>query len=170
MRILIRIRVDRPKIAKAMVKRTCLCCINLSDNAISDQNVMLFASVIINNTNLRKLIFSSCKLQSTDCQQLLQAMAQITSLVHLDLSNNLFTDVTVDSFALMIHQNVSLEYLNISGCCDKATNFEKITHCLVILKLLTHLDLSCNVTNISSVKNIAIIITNNAFLEYINLF
>ena len=69
----------------------------------------------------------------------------------------------------MIHQNVSLEYLNISGCCDKATNFEKITHSLVTLKSLIYLDLSCNVTNITSAENIATIITNNVFLEYSNL-
>ena len=156
------------KIAEAMVKKTCLHYINLSDNAISDQNVMLIASVIVNN-NIQKLKFSNCKLQNVGLQQLFQAMAKITSLVHLDLSNNLFTDVTVDSFALMIHQNVSLEYLNISGCCIKATNFEKITHSLVTLKSLTHLDLSCNVTNITSAEDIAIIITNNTFLEYLDL-
>ena len=157
------------KIAKTLVKKTCLHGINLSNNVISNKNAVLIASVIVHNTNLHKLMFSSCKLQNAGSRQLFQATAKITSLVHLDLSNNLFTDVTVDSFALMIHQNVSLEYLNISGCCDKATNFEKVTHSLVTLKSLTHLDLSCNVTNIISAKNIAIIITNNTFLEYLNL-
>ena len=157
------------KVTEALVKRTCLRCINLSGNAISNQSAVLIASVIINNINLRKLIFSNCKLQNAGCQQLFQATAWLTSLVHLDLSNNLFTDVTIDSFGLIIHQNVSLEYLNISGCCVKATNFEKITHSLVTLKSLTHLDLSCNVTNITSAENIAIIIANNTFLEYLNL-
>ena len=157
------------KIAEAMVKKTCLHCIDLSNNAISDQNAMIIASVIVNNANLRKLIFSNCKLQNADLQQVFQAAAKITSFVHLNFSDNLFTDVTVDSFALMIHQNVSLEYLNISGCCVKATDFEKITHSLVTLKSLTHLDLSCNVTNITSAENIAIIITNNTFLEDISL-
>ena len=157
------------KIAEAMVKNTCLHFIDLSSNCISNQNAMFIACVIANNNNVQKLAFSNCKLQSTGCQQLLQAMAKITSLVHLDFSNNLFTDVTVDNFALMIHQNVSLEYLNISGCCDKATDFEKITHSLVTLKSLTHLDLSCNVINITSAENIVIIIANNTFLEDLNL-
>ena len=157
------------KITEAMVKKTCLHCINLSDNAISDQSAMFITSVIVNSTNLQKLMFSNCKLQNSGLQQLLQATAKTTSLVHLDLSNNLFTDVTVDNFALMIHQNVSLEYLNISGCCVKAKDFEKITHSLVTLKSLTHLDLNCNVTNITSAENIVIIIANNTFLEYLNL-
>ena len=157
------------KIVEAMVKKTCLQCIDFSDIAISHQNAILIASVIVKNTNLRKLIFSNCKLQNADFQQLFQATAKITSLVHLDLSNNLFTNVTVGSFALMIHQNVSLEYLNISGCCVKAKDFEKFTHSLITLKSLTHLDLSCNVTNITSADNITIIITNNTFLEYLNL-
>ena len=157
------------KIGEAMIKKMCLHCIDLSDNAISDQNAILIASVIVNNANLRKLIFSNCKLQNADLQHVFQAAAKITSFVHLNFSDNLFTDVTVDSFVLMIHQNVSLEYLNISGCCEKATDFEKITHSLVTLKSLTHLDLSCNVTNITSAENIAIIITNNTFLEDINL-
>ena len=157
------------KIAEAMVKRTCLRCIDLSDNAISDQSAMFITSVIVNNTSLWKLKFSNCKLQNAGLQRLFQATAKITSLVHLDLSNNLFTDVTVDSFALMIHQNISLEYLNISGCCVKAKDFEKITHSLVTLESLTHLDLSCNVINITSAKNIAIVIANNAFIEYLNL-
>ena len=157
------------KIAKSMVKRTCLCSFDLSNNAISDQNAMLIASAIVNNTNLCKLIFSNCKFQSAGLQLLFQATAKITSLMHLDLSNNLFADVTFDNFAFVIHQNVSLEYLNISGCCDKAEDFEKITHSLVTLKLLTHLDLSCNVINITSADNIAIIIANNTFLEYLNL-
>ena len=155
------------KIAEAMAKKTCLHCIDLSDNAISDQSAMFITSVIVNNTNIWKLKFSNCKLQNAGLQQLFQATAKITSLVHLDLSNNLFTDVTVD--ALMVHQNVSLEYLNISGCCEKATDFERITHSLVTLKSLTHLDLSCNVINITSAENIAIIIANNTFLEYLNL-
>ena len=157
------------KIAEAMAKKTCLRCINFSDNAISDQSAMFITSAIVNNTNIQKLKFSNCKLQTAGLQQLFQATTKITSLVHLDLSNNLFTDVTVDNFALMIHQNVSLEYLNISGCCVKAKDFEKITHSLVTLKSLTHLDLSCNVVNITSAENIAIIITNNTFLENLNL-
>ena len=157
------------RITEAMAKKTCLHCINLSENAISDQNAMLIASVIVNNTNLHKLKFSNCKLQNAGLQQLFQATTKITSLVHLDLSNNLFTDVTVDSFALMIHQNIGLEYLNISGCYVKAKDFEKFTHSLVTLKSLTHLDLSCNVTNITSAENIAIVIANNAFIEYLNL-
>ena len=158
------------QIAEAMVNKPCLSCIDLSDNPISNQKVaVLIATIIEHNKNLQKLKFSNCKLQSIGCQQLLQTMAKITSLIHLDLSNNLFTDVTVDSFALMIHQNSNLEYLNISGCCDKATDFKRITHSLVILKSLTHLDLSCNVINLTSAENIAMVVTNNAFLEYLNL-
>ena len=157
------------KIAEAMVKNTCLHFIDLNGNCISNQNAMFIACVIANNNNVQKLAFSNCKLQSTGCQQLLQAMAKITSLVHLDLSNNFLPHVEIDSFALMIHQNVSLEYLNISGCCDKATDFEKITHSLVILKSLIHLDLSCNATSRTSVKNIAIIIANNLCLNNLHL-
>ena len=154
------------KIIESMVKKTCLNYIDFSDNAITDQCA---ANVIINNRNLRKLSFSNCKLQSTGCHQLFQAMAKITSLVYLDLSKNLITDVAVDSFASIIHQNSGLEYLNISGCFDIANDFEKVTRSLVILKLLTHLDLSCNVINYASADNIAIIISNNAFLEDLDL-
>ena len=153
------------KIVEVMIKKTCLQFIDLSYNAVSYQNTLLIASVIVNNKKLRKLNFSNCKLQNTGCQQLFQAIAKTTSLVHLDLSNNLFTDVEVDDFALMIHQNLSLEYLNISGCCVKAKDFEKVTHSLVTLKSLTHLDLSCNVFNNTSAENVAVIITNNDFLE-----
>ena len=157
------------KISEAMVVTACFRCIDFSYNAISDQCAMIIANVIENNKNLKKLNFSSCKLQSTVCQLIFQAVAKITSLVHLDLSNNLFTDFVIDSFASVIQQNVSLEYLNISGCCDKAKNFEKVTHSLVTLESLTHLDLSCNVINITSAENIAIIITTNAYLHYFNL-
>ena len=156
------------KISEAMVVTACFRCIDFSYNAISDQCAMIIANVIENNKSLKKLNFSNCKLQSTVCLQIFQAAAKITSLVHLDLSNNLFTDFVIDSFASMIQQNVSLEYLNISGCCDKAKNFEKVTHSLVTLESLTHLDLSCNVINITSANNIAIIITNNAYLYYFN--
>ena len=157
------------KIAEAMIKKTCLHCIDLSRNAISDQNAMLIAGVIVINTDIQKLYFSACRLQVIACQQLFQAAAKITSLVHLDLSNNLFTDFIIDNFALMIKINPSLEYLNISGCCDKAENFEKITHSLVTLNSLTHLDLSCNVITITSAEDITTIIANNTFLEDLNL-
>ena len=156
-------------IVEAMVKRTCLHCIDLSDNAVSDQNSVLIASVIANNENLQKINFSNCELQSIGCQQLLQAMAKITVLRHVNLSNNLLTGVEADSFALMIHQNIDLEYLNLSGCCDKPKDFEKVTGSLVNLKSLNFLDLSCNVINITSANEIAIIISNNAFLEDLNL-
>ena len=154
------------KITEVMGKKTFLQCIDLSDNAI---NATSITSVIVHNKNLQKLIFSNCKLQNAGLQQLFQATAKITSLVHLDLSKNLLTDVTVDSFALMIHQNVSLEYLNISGCCDKAKDFEKVTHSLVTLKSLTHLDLSCNVIDTTCADNITVLITNNVFLKHLNL-
>ena len=157
------------KVFKAMVKKTCLHCIDFSDNAISDRCAVIIADIIVNNKNLRKLSFSNCTLQSTGCHQLFQAIANITGLVHLDLSKNLITDVAVDSFALIICQNSSLEYLNISGCFDKANNFEKVTHSLVTLKSLTHLDLSCNVINITSADNIAAVISNNTFLEDLEL-
>ena len=157
------------KIGEAMVKKRCLHCIDLSDNVISDQNAILIANVIVKNKNLKKVNFSTCKLQRTGCEQLFQAMAKITDLRHLNVSNNLLTDVAVDNFALMIHQNISLEYLNISGCCDKVKDFKKVTDSLVNLKSLNHLDLSCNVINLTSADNIAIIITNNAFLEVLNL-
>ena len=157
------------KISEAMVEKTCLNYIDFSDNAITDQCAMIVANIIVNNINLRKLSFSNCKLQSTGCHQLFQAIANITGLVHLDLSKNLIIDVAVDSFVLMIHQNSGLESLNISGCFDKAKNFEKVTYSLVTLKSLCHLDLSCNVINITSADNIAIVITNNAFLEDLDL-
>ena len=157
------------KIAEAMVKKTCLRCIDLSGNALSDQNATLIANVIVINTDIQKLYFSDCTLQGKACQRFLQAGAKITNLVHLDLSNNLFTDFVIDNFALMIQKSISLEYLNISGCCDKAMDFEKITHSLVTLKLLTHLDVSCNIINIPSAENIAISIANNTFLEDLNL-
>ena len=156
-------------IVEAMVKRTCLHCIDLSDNAVSDEISVLIASVIANNKNLQKLNFSNCKLQSIGCQQLLQAMAKITVLRHVNLSNNLLTGVEVDSFALMIHQNIDLEYLSISGCCDEPKDFEKITGSLVTLKSLNFLDLSSNVINIISADNIGTIITNNGFLEDFDL-
>ena len=156
-------------IVEVMVKKTCLYCIDLSDNAISDENSVLIASVIANNKNLQKIYLSNCKLQSIGCQQLLQAMAKITVLRHVNLSNNLLTGVEADSFASMIHQNIDLEYLNISGCCDKPKDFEKVTGSLVTLKSLNFLDLSCNVINITSGDNIATIITNNAFLEDLDL-
>ena len=158
------------KIVEVMIKNIFLCFIDLSYNTISDQNTLLIASVIVNNKNLRKLNFSNCKLLSSGCQHLFQAIAKITSLVHLDLSNNVFTDEAVDNFALMIHQNINLEYLNISGCCDKAKDFEKVTGFLAILKSLNHLDMSCNVINSTSADNIAIIVTNNDFLQNLNLF
>ena len=157
------------KITEVMVKKTCLHCIDLSDNAISNQNAVLIASVIVNNTNLQKLNFSNCKLQIAGCQQVFQAIAKITSLVYLDLSSNLFTDVETDSFALMIYQNSGLEYLNISRCCDKPKDFEKVTGSLVTLKSLNYLDLSYNAINITSADNIATIISNNVFLEDLNL-
>jgi len=69
----------------------------------------------------------------------------------------------------MIHQNVSLEYVNISGCCCQAKDFEKVSKSLVILKSLHHLDLSCNSINVASADNVAAIIANNVFLENLNL-
>ena len=156
-------------ITEAMIIKTCLECIDISSNFIHGQNVILFASVIENNKNLQKLNISNCKLRGTGCQQIFKSIAKIANLTHLDLSNNVFADGANDDFALMIHQNKNLEYLNISGCSSTVNDFEKITQSLISLKSLHHLDLSCNVINVTSAENIAVIITNNAYLEDLNI-
>ena len=153
------------RIVEAMITKTCLHCIDLSGNIISDQIAMHIATVIFNNKDLQSLDFSNCELQNTGCQQLFQAMETLTSLVYLNFSNNLFTDVAVDNFLLLLHGNTSLKHLNISNCCNKLKDFNKITESLVNLKLLHHLDLSSNVVNITSAENVSSIISNNPFLE-----
>ena len=162
--------VGMERITRIMIKKMHLCHIDFSHNVVSDQNAALLASVIVNTKNLKKLNFSNCKLHNTDCKQLFQAIAKITNLVYLDLSSNLFHAEIIDDFALMIHQNISLEHLNVSGCCDTVKNFEKVTGSLDVLKSLNALNISCNVINIASAENIAVIniITNNSCLENLN--
>ena len=157
------------RIAKAMVTKTCLKCIDLSHNVICDENALLVASVIVKNKNLQTLNLSNCKMQKMVCQQLFKAIAEISSLLHLDLSNNLCTDVAIGNFALMIYQNVGLKHLNISGCFNKVKNFQIVTKSLIALKSLRYLDLSLNIVNIISVENLKTMITNNVYMESLNL-
>ena len=102
-------------------------------------------------------------------QQLFKAMTELSSLVHLNFSANLFTTKAVDDFAAMIQHNNGLEYLNISRCFTEENDSETHTKALVNLKSLQYFDFSNNAINITTADNIAAIISNNPYLEHLNL-
>ena len=152
------------RITEAMITKTCLHCIDLSSNVVSEQNAMLIATVILNNRNIRHLNFSNCKLENIGCQQLFQSLTTVKSLEYLDLHNNVFTDFVIAMFSLLINQNTTLEHLNISGCFNEM-DFKIVTKSLMSLKSLCHLDLSSNIVNVASAENVAAVISNNPYLE-----
>ncbi|XP_065895431.1 uncharacterized protein [Dysidea avara] len=148
--------------------------LNLTSNNFTKSVLRKLLSVIQTNINIKKLVFSNCKLPQKDLITYINLALSDTSLVqYIDFSCNSCdaaeqdhetSDLCVEHIVTV---NESLEYFNLSHCNLSDVIMHEIVLVLQKCTSLTTLRL-CSST-ISSGSLLGSVITNNQSLEYLDL-
>ena len=161
-------------LALALSKTSTLKHLNLSCNKISsDDTAYKLSSVITNNLSLKSINLSNCCLQESGIIIIAEALANITSLLSIDMSRNSITDNSMQSMAAAVGENLLLEQLNLGHCfhsiLDLTLGIKDFLKPLTMLTCLKYLDLhSSNVSEVAS-EFLSIVIANNKSLSHLDL-
>ena len=165
-------------IALALSKISTLKHLNLSNNKISsDDTAHKISSVITNNLSLKSINLGNCYLQEGGIVIIAEALANITSLLCIDMSRNNVTDNSIQSMAAAVRENLLLEQLKLGRCfqhtLDLTTrNEEGIKEFLMPLTMLTclkYLDLHSSYINEAASELLPVVIANNKSLSHLDL-
>ena len=163
----------------ALSKTSTLKDLNLSYNIITtDDTARKIASVIVNNLSLKKINLSNCNLQESGIIIIAEALANITSLISIDMSENSITDNNMQSVAAFIGENLLLEELNLGHCYQYNTDLsftrskkgvKDILMTLTMLTSLKYLDLHSSYINEIASELLPVVIANNKSLSHLDL-
>ena len=163
-------------VALALSKTSTLKHLNLSCNKITgDDTALRIASIIRNNLSLKSINLNDCYLQEGGIVIIAKALANITSLLSIDMSNNSITDSSTQSVATAVGENLLLEQLKLRYCfqyIDVATSEKGIKYILMQLTMFTYLkylDLHSNYINEIASELLSVIIASNKSLSHLDL-
>ena len=166
-------------LALALSKISTLKHLNLSCNKISlDDTAYKLSSVITNNLSLKSINLGDCCLQESGIIIIADALANITSLLTIDMSRNSITDNSIQSMAAAVRENLLLEQLNLGHCFQSTQdltltrNNKGINDILMPLTMLTclkHLDLHSSYINEVASELLSVVIANNKSLSHLDL-
>ena len=165
-------------VATALSETSTLKHLYLSQSTIATNNTALkVASVITSNLSLENINLSDCHLQESGIKIITGALATLSSLVSIDLSENKITYNSMPSVAAAIRENSLLQLLNISHCIEyneefkSATKQEGVNNILMPLTMLTclkHLNLHSNYVNDVTSKLLPVVISSNKSLSHLD--
>ena len=165
-------------VATALSKTSTLKHLNLSQSTIATNNTALkVASVITSNLSLENINLSDCQLQESGIKIITRALAMLSSLVSIDLSENKITYDSMPIVAAAIRENSLLQQLNISHCIEyneefkSATKLEGMNNILMPLTMLTclkYLNLHSNYVNDVTSKLLPVVISSNKSLSHLD--
>ena len=164
-------------LALALSKISTLKHLNLSYNEITtDKTALKISSIIINNS-LRKINLSNCYLQESSIIIIAQALANITSLISIDISENNIAGNSTQSVAAVVRENL-LEKLNLGRCFQYSTDMsftrnkqgvEYILMPLTMLTCLKYLDLHSSYISEVASELLPVVVANNKSLSHLDL-
>ena len=163
-------------LALALSKTSTLKQLNLSFNKISfDDTAHKISSVITNNLSLKSINLSNCCLQENGIIIIAEALANITSLLSIDMSRNNITDNSIQSVAAAVRENLLLNL----GYCFQSTqdltftrNKKGINDILMPLTMLTclkYLDLHSSYISELASELLSVVVANNKSLSHLDL-
>ena len=165
-------------VASALSEKSTLKHLNLSYNEITtDKTALKISSVIINNS-LRNINLSNCHLQESGIIIIAEALANITSLISIDISENYIAGNSIDSVAAVVRENLLLEKLNLGYCfqynADKSftRNRKGVEYILMPLTMLTclkYLDLHSSYVSEVASGLLPAVIASNELLSHLDL-
>ena len=166
-------------LALALSKTSTLKQLNLSFNKISfDDTAHKISSVITNNLSLKSINLSNCCLQESGIIIIAEALANITSLLSIDMSRNSITDNSIQSMAAAVRENLLLEQLNLGHCFQSiqdltfTRNKKGIKDFLMPLTMLTclkYLDLHSSYIDEVASELLSVVIASNKSLSHLDL-
>ena len=123
---------------------------------------------VIKQHSLQYLNLTECNLQRNGFTGIARALQAITTVKHLSLSYNYFTNRDSQELALAVNKNSKLQFLALSDCRLQETGLIKIAEALCKISSLKHLDLSHNSITDKAATKIASAIANNHTVKYLD--
>ena len=87
------------------------------------------ATLINNNKSVKSFDISNCVMSDKAKNIIFDAMINLTSLTSLNLKNIVFSGAVEDKVLVVIANNTSLEYLEVTGCEMNTAKLSKVTVC-----------------------------------------
>ena len=142
--------------------------LDISGNSITDGATNHVAVAIRKNKNLEYLNASNCCISEHGLFVIFNALSDLSSLVHMDVSLNRISNTPAEEIVNVISHNTKLTHINLHQCDLHTEAFMKIMS-LEKQSFLNHLDFSHNEMNSEVVSILCLTIVNNAALEYLNV-
>ena len=145
--------------------------LNLSGSIIVGQALDRLFSVIASCRKLQHLELSGCGIADLKVFHF-RTLHMVTTLRHLDLSDNPISDVYANDLANFIAKNTQLRNLNVSNCSLATEGVLKLIKVLKESTVVQHLDLGLNyltdqLDNVAA--EIAVLISKNNAIEHLCL-
>ena len=129
----------------------------------------LLPSIISNNRSLKYINISNCEVSEDDFANIMESMALLESIQHLDISRNKVEDRIAYYVTLTIRNNRDLEYMNVSDCHISEHGLFAIFNALSDLSSLLHLDVSLNRICSTAAEEIINVFSLNRKLAHLTL-
>ena len=144
--------------------------LNLHSSHISNESALdLLPAVITNNISLSYLDFTDCKLQETGLIVIAKTLQTTSRLKHLSLNCNAIKNAAAYEIALAVSKNYLLQHLSLSDCELKQEGLMAIAEALCTILSLNHLDLSHNVITDAAAATVAMGVTNNTTMQFLDM-
>ena len=154
--------------------------LNLHKNIFSNKSTATLETLISAKVNLQKLDVSYCIMTTEGMKNIIGSLKMIHSLKCINISHCKISSSVQELLLAAISSNEQLEHLNLANCQLHATNIARIIFALSRRSILKYLNLQSNLLHSSKpsseghlpsepVMQLAAVINNNTFLEYINL-
>ena len=127
-------------ITKALQMITSLKHLYLGSNCITNAASIEIALVVSKNCKLQSLSLCNCGLQGTELMVIAQALHDISSIKHLDLSHNNITDRAATVIASAIANTATIKYLDFSFCTWQKTGITVIHQIVNKLPMIKEVD------------------------------
>jgi hypothetical protein len=150
----------------------------ISNNAIAQLKVDFellpaqlrsLASVMKENTSLRKIDLSNCKMDDEGCLILAPALTKLTIVNRLDLDNNKIGDQGLEDLSKAFPEMKSLTTLYLSNNKIGDKGMEKFSHALPEMKALNRLDLDNNKIGDHGIEHLANALPHSKALNRLDL-
>ncbi|XP_065894790.1 uncharacterized protein [Dysidea avara] len=140
--------------------------INCSGCMMNDEEARYLASSITVNDNLAQLILANCGLHLAGLMDIVVVLKKISTLKHLDLSYNQFSEAIITPLAEVISV-YHLEHLSLSRCLQGVCSSDILT-AIANSGTLQYLDLSYNGISDDEASCVASAISANKYLHHFN--
>ncbi|BFZ10754.1 hypothetical protein BsWGS_13792 [Bradybaena similaris] len=112
-------------LAEGLVRNMSLSVLDLSRNSINDDGVQALAKFLPESC-ITDVCLENCGISAAGCAGLAELVTHCKKLKHLNISNNLLTDVGIFKLATALERTSSLENLGLNICGVTNTGFSKL--------------------------------------------